>query len=322
MLAANEAVAKAFFEAGMATLSRVHDSPEEEKLLELRDQMTLAGIKIGDLTNRREVTKMLRQIKDHPQAYTLKLAFLRSLKQACYRASYDGHYGLAKHYYLHFTSPIRRYSDLIVHRQFDFYAAKQGLDTAPRRPPKPYAPGDLEAAGAHLSITERNSQEAERESVKIKQIEFFERETNRSRKTAFRAVILDVRNHGMFVELCESLAYGLVHISTMKDDLYRLNDDGTALIGRRQQRCYEMGQTVRVQVERVDRFKRQIDFAVLDEPGPAAPRSSSAGEPKKPKAAADTKQRRGQNKKSRPPSKKSAGKVSQGRSSNRRRRNK
>lgn len=276
MLAANEAVAKAFFDAGMATLSRVHDNPEEEKLIELRDQLTLAGVKIGDLTNRREVSKMLKQIKDHPQAYTLKLAFLRSLKQACYRASYDGHYGLAKNYYLHFTSPIRRYSDLIVHRQFDFFAAKQGLDTAPRRPPKPYPPGDLEAAGSHLSITERNSQEAERESVKIKQIEYFEREANRSRKTAFAAVILDVRNHGAFVELCESMAYGLVHISTMKDDLYRLNDEGSALIGRRLGRVYAMGQTVRVAVERVDRFKRQIDFRILEDSGTAPARTSNA----------------------------------------------
>lgn len=268
MLAANESVARAFFEQGMPTLSRVHDEPDPEKLLELRDQMTLAGIAIGDLTNRKEVMRMLKKIKPHPQAYTLKISFLRSMKQACYRSAYDGHYGLAKKFYLHYTSPIRRYSDLVVHRQFDWYVAKKKLKTAPKRAPKPYSPGDLEATGAHLSITERNSQEAERESVKIKLLEFFDREVKKEKKSQFDAVILDVKNHGLFIELTESLAFGLVHISTLQDDLYSISDDGTALVGRRQKKRYSLGQTVQVVTERVDRFKRQIDFKIIGDKSP------------------------------------------------------
>ena len=114
----------------------------------------------------------------------------------------------------------------------------------------------------HLSLTEQNSTEAERESVKVKLLEFFERELKKTRRTRFEAVILEVRNHGMFVELTESMAYGLVHVSTLTDDLYRLDGGGTALVGRRKRRRYEVGQTITVQVERVDRFKRQIDFRV------------------------------------------------------------
>ncbi|WOO43106.1 ribonuclease R family protein [Rubellicoccus peritrichatus] len=277
MLAANEAVARAYFEQGMPTLSRVHDEPDPEKLLELRDQMTLAGIAIGDLTNRKEVMRMLKKIKPHPQAYTLKLSFLRSMKQACYRPAYDGHYGLAKQFYLHYTSPIRRYSDLVVHRQFDWYACKKKLKTAPRRSPKPYTPGDLEGIGQHLSITERNSQEAERESVKIKLLEFFDREVKKEKKSIFDAVILDVKNHGLFVELTESMAFGLVHISTLQDDLYRISDDGTSLVGRRQRKRYYLGQTVQVVTERVDRFKRQIDFRIIGDKTPPKEERSFAG---------------------------------------------
>ncbi len=321
MLAANEAVAKAFFDAGMATISRVHDDPDPEKLDELRDQVTLAGIAIGDLTKKGEVKKLLRTIKDHPQAYTLKLAFLRSLKQACYRAAYDGHYGLAKQYYLHFTSPIRRYSDLIVHRQFDFYAARQGLDTAPAKPPRPYSPGDLDAAGAHLSITERNSQEAERESVKIKLLEFFEREVKKDNKQRFEAVVLDIKNHGMFVELTESLAFGLVHISTFQDDLYNVSPDGTELVGRKTRNRYILGQTVTVTTERVDRFKRQIDFRIVGVPQqqgrPHTPEDFSQ-KPRPPKrnqgksSRADMNRRSGKKKPGGKPGNKSGGGFQQG----------
>ncbi|MGF1483737.1 MAG: ribonuclease R family protein [Opitutales bacterium] len=264
MLAANEAVAKTLHEAKLPFISRVHDAPDAEKLSELRDYLATVGIQVGDLTQRKEVTKLLKKIKDHPQSYSLRIQFLRSLKQACYRAQADGHYGLYKTFYAHFTSPIRRYSDLIVHRIFDFHLAKNGLATAPSRPPKAYRKGELESLAAHVSLTEQNSTEAERESVKIKLLEFFERELARKDKRAFPAIITDTRNHGMFVELTESQAFGLVHVSTLRDDLYRLTEDGTALLGRKTGRRFTVGQEVTVEVARVDRFKRQIDFAVKE----------------------------------------------------------
>lgn len=258
MLLANEAVARAFHAASLPYISRVHDLPDEEKLDEYREYLANFGIQVGDLNNRREVVRTLRRIKDHPQSYALKIAFLRSLKQACYRASADGHYGLNKLYYAHFTSPIRRYSDLIAHRIFDtFLERKRG--TTPKHP---YGPGELETISAHISQTERNSADAERESVKVKLLEFFEREAARKEKRDFDAVITDVRNFGFFVELTQSQAYGLVPASSLQDDIYQLTGDGLSLIGRRTQRIFTLGATVPVQVYRVDRFKREIDFTV------------------------------------------------------------
>lgn len=269
MLAANEAVARAFFYERLPSLSRVHDDPDPEKLNELREQLIAAGLKTGDLSKRTEVSRLLKRIKDHPQGYSLKIQFLRSLKQACYRASYDGHYGLAKKFYLHFTSPIRRYADLIVHRQFRDYLKRKNLPHGGEPLAPPYSKAELNNFGAHLSITERNSQEAERDSVKVKLLEFFERELSREQRTPFEAVVTDVKNHGMFIELTQSLAFGLVHVSTLRDDLYRLNGAGTALIGRRSGKSFAVGCKIQVVTERVDRFKRQIDFRVVGAGSPA-----------------------------------------------------
>ncbi len=263
MLLANETVARTLKGVRLPALYRVHDKPDSEKLNDLRDFLATFDVATGDLTNRREFSRLLKLLKTHPQGHILRIQILRSLKRACYRASPDGHYGLNKVDYTHFTSPIRRYSDLVVHRVFGHYLVKH------RNQPK--VPGSsavaLPAAKAaslaeHLSLTEQNSTEAERESVKVKLLELFERELQKAKRTRFAAVILEVRNHGMFVELTESMAYGLVHVSTLTDDLYRLDGGGTALIGRRKRRRYEVGQTITVQVERVDRFKRQIDFRV------------------------------------------------------------
>jgi len=263
MLAANEQVARVMHRNKFPCIYRVHDEPEDEKLQELRETMHTFGIRCGNLGNTREMSKLLAQLKDHPQGYTLKVHVLRSLKQAQYRASADGHYGLAKPDYTHFTSPIRRYADLVVHRVFDSYLHKTGAETAPEQPDNRYTQGKLESIADHLCITERNSVDAERESIKTKLLEYFERELTKDEKTSFRAVIADVKNHGMFVELVDSQAYGMVHISTLDDDFYMLGNDGQSLFGRRKKRTYSLGQYIDVQVERVDRFKRQIDFRVV-----------------------------------------------------------
>ena len=262
MLSANEQVARAMKRNNFPCIYRVHDQPEDEKLQELRETMMTFGVKCGNLSKPREMTALLQKLKEHPQGYTLKVNVLRSLKQAQYRASADGHYGLAKPDYTHFTSPIRRYSDLIVHRVMDAYMHKIGVDSAPNSPDIRYTQGKLEALGDHLSVTERNSVDAERESVKTKLLEFYERELKKEEKQAFKAIITDVKNHGLFVELTDTLAFGMIHISTLDDDFYHPSSDGTSLIGRRKQKTYSLGQHIMVQVERVDRFKRQIDFRV------------------------------------------------------------
>lgn len=276
MLLANEIVARKFHQEKLPFISRVHDKPEAGKLAELREEMLAAGIKIGDLSKRGEMSKLLAELKTRDDAYPLRIRVLRSLKQACYRPREDGHYGLAKTYYAHFTSPIRRYADLTVHRVFDFYLQKNRLATAPAK--KISAPTLAELAGTadHISETERSSMEAERESTKIKLLEYFEREVSKKKKTAFEAIVTDIRSIGLFIELKISQAFGLIPLSSMSDDLYQITPDGSAVVGRRSRRRCAIGQTVLVTVERVDRFRRTMDFRLVPEEPKNAPRGNAA----------------------------------------------
>ena len=260
MLAANEAVAHLTRTHRLPSLYRVHDEPDDEKLAEYRKLLGTFGIEAGNLTRREEVVKLLETLKTHPQGYTLRTQLLRSLKKACYRASADGHYGLNKKDYTHFTSPIRRYADLVVHRVFDFYLVKHAGHPAPGGRSPDYNLSRMESLGEHLSLTEVNSQEAERESVKIKLLEFFEREAQKKKKTVFAAIVTDVRTHGFFIELVDSMTFGLVSNATLRPDQYVLNPAGTALIGRRTKQRYELNGRLDVVVDKVDRFKRTIDF--------------------------------------------------------------
>lgn len=264
MLSANEAVARELLHANMPLIHRVHDKPDEERLRELREYLYTVGIEVGDLTKRGTVNKMLKLIKEHPQAHILRVQFLRTLPQACYRADADGHYGLNKRHYAHFTSPIRRYADLVVHRQFDAHLQKTGCPTAPKGKLNPCPYSKLVNIAQHISLTEQNSSEAERESNKVKLLEFFERELAKEQQTVFKAVIVDVKNHGMFVELPLEGAYGLVHISTMQDDHYLFDHEQNTFTGKRHQRKFRTGDDCLVITERVDRFKRQIDFRIVD----------------------------------------------------------
>jgi len=299
MLTANEQVARIMKKQNFPCIYRVHDKPEEQKLNELRETMLTFGVQCGNLNKPREMATLLNKLKDHPQGYTLKVHVLRSLKQAQYRAKADGHYGLAKPDYTHFTSPIRRYSDLIVHRVLDSYLHKIGADSALKNPDVRYTQSKLESLGEHISITERNSVDAERESVKTKLLEFFERELQKDQKQTFKAIISDVKNHGLMIELVDSQAYGMVHISTLDDDFYHANDEGTALIGRRKKKTYSLSQYIMVTVERVDRYKRQIDFRISNS------EKTVSAEGKSPKdLSAMRKERRAKLRKKRSPKKK------------------
>lgn len=298
MLAANEAIAHLTKRERLPSLYRVHDDPDDEKLGELRQTLGASGIQVGDLTNRTEINKVLVALKTHPQGHLLRINLLRSLKKAAYRASADGHYGLAKKDYTHFTSPIRRYADLVVHRVLDAHLARQGggdqhlpgpdrdpavhpgaEPAAPRAKAKstkakgdklvralPYTQAQVDAMGEHLSLTEVNSAEAERESVKIKTLEFFEREMAKPNKSIFSAIITEVRPHGLFIELTESLTFGFVPTGTLPGDFYHPADDNTALVGRRHKRRFELGGTLQVTVGKVDRVKRLIDFRAAEDP--------------------------------------------------------
>jgi ribonuclease R len=257
MLAANEAVATELKKRSIPTVYRVHENPDPAKLAEYRELALSYNYKAGDLTQRRELQRLLASFKGKPEEQALKIGLLKSLKRARYLPQPLGHYGLAKTNYLHFTSPIRRYADLVVHR------ALAGLEE--KRPPRGDM-GQLNSIAEHISNTERTAAEAEIEAVRMKKLEFFERQLADRDPQIFSAVIVDVRNYGLVVELPDVLFTGLVHISSLTDDFYVFDATQRRLIARGSRKRFSVGDALRVFVARVDRFKRQIDFALADQP--------------------------------------------------------
>ena len=255
MLAANEAVARELKNRGIPTIYRVHENPDPERLAEFREFVLTHGMRVGDLTHRREVQRLLDLIRGTAEEHALKIGLLKSLKRARYATIPLGHYGLAKANYTHFTSPIRRYADLAAHRALsDRSASKKILPTVEW----------LSSTAEHISMTERNAADAEQDAVKMKKLEFFEAQVRAQRPQVFDAVVIDVRNYGLLIELPEVLLTGLVHVSTLTDDFYIFSAAQRQFIGRQTRRRFAVGNKLRVHVARVDQFKRQIDFAVSD----------------------------------------------------------
>jgi ribonuclease R len=266
MLAANDAVARELKNRGLPTIYRVHELPDAERLAEYREFVLTHGIRVGDLTQRTEVQRLLDLIRGTAEEHALKIGLLKSLKRARYAIAPLGHYGLAKTNYTHFTSPIRRYADLAVHRSL---AERNGARH--NAPPS----GQLASIAEHISATERNAAEAEIDAVKMKKLEFFEAQLTARDPQVFDAMIIDVRNYGLVIELPAMLLTGLVHVSTLIDDFYIFSAAQRQFIGRQNQRRFAVGDTLRVYVARVDQFKRQIDFAIADLKERAAPSKRS-----------------------------------------------
>jgi ribonuclease R len=175
------------------------------------------------------------------------------LRKALYSPDPLGHYGLSKASYAHFTSPIRRYADLIVHRAF----AKL-LSKATSRPARS---ADLAATTEHISTTERVAADAEREAVRLKKLEYF---AGLIRKPHFlKGAVIDVRNYGLVVELSEELMTGLIHISALDHDFFIFDPVRHRLTGRRTHKSFGIGDRVIVRVLRIDQFKQQIDFVLV-----------------------------------------------------------
>ena len=257
MLAANEAVASELRHRAVPTVYRVHEDPDPEKLAEYREFILSFNYKVGDLSHRAEVQRFLASVRGKPEEQALKIGLLKSLKRARYAPQPLGHYGLAKANYLHFTSPIRRYADLVVHR------ALAGL-SSPKQ--SRIDMNTVASIADHISETERNAAEAEIDSVRMKKLEFFQAQLDERNPQVFRAAIVDVRNFGLVVELPDALVSGLIHVSSLTDDFYVFDATQRRLIGRRTRKRFSVGDQVRVFVARVDVFKRQIDFALADQP--------------------------------------------------------
>ena len=268
MLAANEAVARELKNRAVPAIYRIHENPDPEKLTEYREFVLSFGYKVGDLTHRAEVQGLLASIRGKPEEQALKIGLLKSLKRARYFPQPLGHYGLAKANYLHFTSPIRRYADLVVHRALGRAGTRRRSSKVSGAAQDHPDMSQVASIAEHVSTTERIAADAEIESVRMKKLEFFQRQLDERNPQIFRAAIVDVRNYGLAVELPDALITGLVHVSSLSDDFYLFEPARRQLIGRRARKRFSIGDEVRVFVVRVDAFKRQIDFAIAsDAPG-------------------------------------------------------
>jgi ribonuclease R len=263
MLVANEAVARELKKRAIPTVYRIHENPDPEKLAEYREFVLGFDYRVGDLTHRAELQRLVASFRGKPEEQALKVALLKSLKRARYSPQPLGHYGLAKANYLHFTSPIRRYADLVVHRALARDSAGAGGRPA-RSASALYQPDMAEIASIaeHVSTTERTAAEAEGDAIQMKKLEFFQRQLDERKPQIFRASIVDVRNYGLMVELPDALVTGLVHVSSLMDDFFVFEPARRQLIGRRSRKRFSVGDQLSVFVVRVDAFKRQVDFAI------------------------------------------------------------
>lgn len=257
MLLANEIVAHETKTRNVASVYRVHDDPDPDKIMEFRELVLSHGIQAGDLSQRAEMQKLLKTIEGREDAGTLKVSLLRSLQKAAYSPLPLGHYGLAKSDYTHFTSPIRRYADLLTHRAFNVLL---GRPNAVKQLPRS---SQLDAVSEHLLTTERVAAEAEREAVRLKKLELLESLLRKPHR--FAGIVSDVRNYGLLVEVPEILMTGLVHVSSLEEDFFAFDAVRRRLVGRTRKRVYQAGDRLWVRVARVDRFKQQIDFTVVSE---------------------------------------------------------
>ncbi len=251
MLLANEAVATRLMSLRTPAIYRIHEEPDARRLQEYRQEVLAHHVPCGNLSHPAEVQKLLAKLGTLPIGPALKIGFLKSLMRARYAIEPLGHYGLAKKKYTHFTSPIRRYADLVVHRAlFDKNAVKGAA---------------LKEIAEHISVTERNSADAERDSKDVKLFAFLKAQLASGEPTKYPALVTDVRNFGFFVDVPGLAMSGLVPLSLMEDDFFVFDEARRNLVGRRTRRIIRLGDKLTVQVAKVDTFKKQVDFRLAVE---------------------------------------------------------
>jgi ribonuclease R len=269
MLAANEAVAEHFTKHEVLFLRRVHPAPNDEKLEAFAQFADLLGYPIRRPQDRFELQRVLTETAGKPERAAVHFALLRSLKQAAYSPIQDEHYALASQNYCHFTSPIRRYPDLQVHRLLDRWI-KRGSASADM--------AELVALGEHCSKMERRAETAERELVKLRILTYLSGRLGEQ----LDAVITGVADYGFFAQAERFPAEGLVHISSLVDDYYWFDEASHTLEGKRTQRRFRLGDRVRVEVARVDVPRRMLDLRLAAEDRSDAGESSDSPRNKPP----------------------------------------
>ncbi|MBN1912348.1 MAG: ribonuclease R [Pirellulales bacterium] len=254
MLAANEAVAQALADKELSFLRRIHSEPTPRKLKTLTEFVNALGLDTPSLQSRFELQKLLDRVIHRPEAYAVHFAVLRSMQQAVYGPQDEGHYALASQNYCHFTSPIRRYPDLTVHRLLD--EILQG-----RTPATHF--DELAVLGEHCSQREQRAEKAERELVKLKLLGYMSKRIGEE----MDAVVTGVQRFGLFVQGLEIPAEGLIHIDSLADDHYYFDRDTHTLSGHRRGNLFRLGDRLRVAVARVDLQRRELDFRLLQHQG-------------------------------------------------------
>jgi len=284
MLCANVATARFFEEHKLPILYRVHEGPGEEKLENLRSFLGELGLELrgGDKPSPMDYQTLRQQIGERPDKHIIETMLLRSLSQAVYQPENKGHFGLHYPAYAHFTSPIRRYPDLLVHRgirrviRSDMSSKKVKRMKAPPIPVEHIFPYDLPAMlafGEQCSMSERRADDATREVDAWLKCEFLQERVGET----FQGVVAAVTSFGLFVELSDLYIEGLVHISALPGDYYHFDRAKQRLVGERSGRNYKLGDTVSVQVARVDLDDKKIDLELLDAGGNTQRKSTGRG---------------------------------------------
>jgi len=278
MLAANEAVAESLRDKELHFLRRIHEAPAPRKLKALTEFVAELGLKTASLENRFELQKLLDRVADRPEAHAVRFAVLRSLQRAVYSPQPEQHYALASDCYCHFTSPIRRYPDLTVHRLLGAVLKK-------RKPRNDF--DQLVILGDHCSEREQRAEAAERELTKLKLLTYLSGRIGQQ----MDAVVTGVESFGLFVQGVELPAEGLVHVESLTDDYYRFDRTTHTMSGYRSGNTYRLGDLLRVTVARVDLERRELDFRLVQRNKVAGARSRSAASTRKKKTGKMKKKR-------------------------------
>jgi ribonuclease R len=258
MLMANKKVAEhigkvAKNETAKPFVYRVHDFPDPSKIELLSTFVSKFGYKMATKKGKDAayaLNILLDAAKDQPEEDIIKTMAIRSMAKAVYETDNIGHYGLAFQHYTHFTSPIRRYPDLVVHRLLEQYKLNS----------KPYSKQQLDDICEHASINEKRAADAERASIKYKQVEYLSKRIGEE----FEGIISGLTNWGMYIEILDGLCEGMVPISSLKDDYYSFDEENFVIIGRKHKHEYNLGDKVSIIVLSTDIYRRQIDFELIE----------------------------------------------------------